>query len=378
MRSVFDEAKRGAEATGDEIFANPSFKNLSDDIIGLLPNPDYNYSTIDNILKAVTEYQRTKSLLLKTAHSPDRRHGAGYPGYDTLNHQTLLRYGNVELRAAENFLIRRDEQLAALEQLLPHLEDEERIYSPSRASGYLVADDCEWNLRRLMTNAGFYVENNIESALKCLEEWSTRYLRALRNAHLVWHNNFLPYFLKIELSNYQTHKVTPEYVSAPNIFQIYNTFELNEVVFVSPLSELIQQQADTGRLFRLYSGYDVPKFSLRAIPAWVSTWPNRPHSCWRETFSGLCEAVRMAHRERPFTVFASACGSYGLPLCDFVRQEYGCKVLYLGNFIHVAFGIRQRTTRNFMSGRINAEMWVDSDLAKYSNMSRIDNGRYLS
>ena len=378
MHGIFQETKRDAEITGDVLLPNSNLETLSDDVINMLPDPRYDYGAIDYLLKAITEFLRNSGRLARNSGvAPQRRPNAGYAVYDPNKHGTLLRYGVVELRVLENFLLDRDGQLSALEQLMPHLQDEERMYAPSRASGFLESDDYEWNLKRLMTNAGFYVESEIGSAWQTLEEWAERYLQAIRNANLVWHNGCLPYYLKIELNTYRSQTITPSYVNTPSIFQIYDAFQGNEVLIVTPLAELVRQQIESGRIRRLYDGYIVPEFSLRAVSAWVSTWPNRPHSDWRETYFRLCEAVQAAHRERPFTVFAAACGCYGLPLCDFVQQQIGCKVLYLGNSIHAAFGIRQRATRDFMSQRVNHEMWVESDLAKYKNMDRIDKGRYI-
>jgi hypothetical protein len=251
------------------------------------------------------------------------------------------------------------------------------MYAPKDGAGYLGGHDFGWNLRRLMTNAGFYVVRDRDRAYGALTEWAERYAAALKNSFLVWHNNFYPYYLKIELALWLKHHVLPNYVRSPNIFGIYDVMREREVIFMSPLAHLARKQAESGRLRKLYLNYSVPPFSLRALDAWISTWPNRPHEDWSQTFARLCESVESAYAVAPFEVFIASCGCYGLPICNYVRQRFGCRVLYIGNLSHVLFGIRQAATRDFMNGRVDVAMWLDSDLSRFPNVDRIDGGRYL-
>jgi hypothetical protein len=130
-------------------------------------------------------------------------------------------------------------------------------------------------------------------------------------------------------------------------------------------------------LRKLYKNFDVPEFALRAIPAWISIWPNRPHDDWTCTFERMCEALDAEYGKRPFDTFVASCGCYGLPICDYARVEHGCRVLYLGNYSHAFFGVMQNATRDFMKGHLNPEMWVQSDLARFPNLARIEHGRYV-
>jgi hypothetical protein len=159
----------------------------------------------------------------------------------------------------------------------------------------------------------------------------------------------------------------------PDRHQIYDSLAGKDVLFVSPLAHIVNGQVSSGRLKGLYRNYELPPFSLRAVPAWISTWPNRPHENWRETFRRMCDAVDAAHRERPFDVFIASCGCYGLPISDFARSQYGCSTLYIGHAAHTLFGLFPNPSNQ----AINPEMWAEGDLDRYTNVAKIDGGRYV-
>jgi len=184
------------------------------------------------------------------------------------------------------------------------------------------------------------------------------------------------YYWKIQRNLHERFGVVPRYISPTGVYDFYESVQNKEVLFASPLAQLVREQAASGRLQKLYKDFEVPLFSVRTVQAWISTWPNRPHSSWSDTFGRLCEAIEQEYRAKPFEVFVASCGCYGLPLCDFVRNRYGCSVLYIGHFSHVAFGVGCES--RWANARTpNPENWVHSDLGRYPNMDRIDRGRYV-
>lgn len=326
---------------------------------------------LDRCLDAVVCYRSLTRALPKVRLSS---HSSALAEYDVDAHPALLRFGNVELRVLQNYLNNREALRTACRALTAHLDDERTIYAPARATSYLTADDPDWNLRRLMTNAGFYMPRDPDLAWDALENWVRRYFHALEMGHLAWHNEHARYFLKVQCLMARRTGFVPQFVRPPDPFRIYSQLSGKRVLFLSPLAHLAQEQASTGRLRRLYKSREVPSFSLASIPAYISTWPNRPHSGWTETFGHLCKALDAARQRKEFDVFIASCGSYGLPICAHVRERYGCAVLYLGNFAHALFGIHQKSTRT--TPDMNAEMWVNSDLGHYPHMDRIDLGSY--
>jgi hypothetical protein len=375
VKGTIKAAQARAERAGQLLTASLDLWSLNNSILTRMPEFDIDYTAIDATRATIAIYRREIRKRKVVPMSLPRKNRKQQ--YDVHIHPSLVRYGNVELRVIQNFLLDPARQRAELDSLTGLMDREEAMYAPSRAASYLDGDDFDWNLRRLMTNAGFYASTASGTAGKALEKWAEAYVSALGDSHLVWHNDFSPYYLKIQRALWLRSGKMPTYVAAPNVFTIYDNIRGRAVLFLSPLAHLVRAQVDSGRLWNLYLDYKIPEFSLRALDAWISTWPNRPHSDWTETFEQLCESVDYAHAKKPFEVFIASCGCYGLPICDYVRRRYGCSVLYIGNFAHVLFGIRQRATRDYLSGRVNSEMWMDSDLRRFPNVERIDGGRYV-
>jgi hypothetical protein len=369
VRRAFGAAAEMASEAGRKFVPTVDFRAFSNDLLPLLPNREFGDDALKSMLFAISTYRAR----WRTERGNEVwRDGPQFPEYDMEQHPAFLRYGNVELRVIENFLLAPDDLKAAIGKITKKWQSEGEMYASSNASGTLIHDDPDWNLRRLMTNAGFYIGNDPDRAWEILTEWATGYISAICNSHLSWQNTKSLFFPRIQQSLYQRFGYVPAYVQLPGVRRLYENIKGKDILFVSPLAHIVNDQASTGRLWKLYKNYEVPSFTVRAVPAWISTWPNRPHSDWSESFSVLRDSVRAAYRERPFEVFIASCGCYGLPITDFVRSEYGCPTIYIGHQSHKLFGILPVS-----SEEINPEMWAKSDLGKYENMDRIDRGRYL-
>lgn len=369
VRRTFREAESIAGGAEKRFAPKIDFKSFTNDMVGLLDRPEFGDEAIAPLLFIITEYRKC----WRAADGREAwRDSPQYPEYDIQQHPSFARYGNVELRVVEDFLLAPDALRAAMERIAEKTSSEEEMYAPSESSGVFIHDSPDWNIRRLMTNAGFYVGADPDAAWKSLKEWAERYISALSHSHLSWQNTKAFYYLRVQRALHEASGYVPKYVELPGHRRIYQAFAGRDVLFASPLFHIVNEQISSGHIWKLYKDYDVPAFSARAVPAFVSTWPNRPHTDWSETFARMCDSLRAAHAERPFDVFVASCGCYGLPICDFARTEFGCATFYIGHQAHKLFGILPVSSEH-----INPEMWAASDLGKYPNVDRIDRGRYL-
>lgn len=288
-----------------------------------------------------------------------------------------LRYGNVELRVVENFLTRRDDLFAALDRVMGDGKDDEAMFADGDRTSHLATDDPDWNLRRLMTNAGFYASHDPQRARQDLDNWCRRYLAALQKAPLIGRPEVRLMTYGIQRALAQTGETLLSEGPGWEKLELYDHMAGREVLMVSPMADLVNAQAERGAFQNLFTDYQPPEFSVRAIPAPMSVWPHRPDDGWTASFEALCAGVAAAWTEKPFEVFVAACGCYGLPLSDHVARTFDVPVVYNGNMAHAFFGIRQAATERIMAGRRNDAAWVSSDLARYENVARIDGGRYV-
>ena len=110
-----------------------------------------------------------------------------------------VRYGNVELRVIENFLRNRKECISSISNVLARLDQESFIYKSMNTGKckWLTSDDYEFNLKALMTNAGFYFSKNIDQARNDLSYWANKYFEGLKLGQLFLYPSAYPFFLNI-------------------------------------------------------------------------------------------------------------------------------------------------------------------------------------
>jgi len=289
------------------------------------------------------------------------------------------RYGIVELRVIESYL--RDQSVVkeALTDIRHHLGDETYMYSEGTREHWLSVRDVNFNLRKLMTNAGFYFANELVSPdIDQLDAWLREYMSALENASALFPVPacYPSYFVTQDyLFRKQGH--LKNYVNFPAPARFYRSLKGEKVLFVTPFNREINHLYASGKIFRLYSDINIPDYDLMAVPAFISTYPNRPHHSWAETFEKMRDEVDKAFERENFTIFFASCGCYGMPICDYVYRRYGVVSVYYGNHTNTLFGIRQAGSEAFLSERRILENWAMGHLGDVRNMSKIDDGRYI-
>jgi hypothetical protein len=374
IRGAIMDAIRDAHLlAGDcSLRADADPQRISESLSKEIGHPNLDLTQIDQIREVIACFTVLSQPFKSTSREP-----APYPLFDLEKQRNVVRYGNVELAALESYLRDPDKLLAALEAVVAVQTDETAMYAKPVRKHYLATEDYAWNIRKLMTNAGFYAQPDVSAAWSALVDWAERYLSAMRYSYLAAYAGALPFSFAIMRMVWERFGEELGTVRNPTAFEVYPALEGQDVVFMSPLAEQVARQVESGNISRLFTNYQIPDFTLRTLPAWISTWPNRPHNDWSETFSRMCDSVDASYRQRPFDIFIASCGCYGLPICDYARSTYGCKTLYLGNIMHAFFGVRQKSTAGFARGNVDPDAWIDGDLSRYANLDRIDGGRYI-
>jgi len=300
-----------------------------------------------------------------------------YPSIDPDIHRTVFRYGNVELQALENYVQFKAETKQALSKILTLYGDEQFMYQAELQKNHLSGDNIFRNLKKLITNAGLYGNEDVASTWHAFETWCELYLEGLGSGFLASYPPAYPFYFKVQRHIWEARQVAPKYLAHPSGFEIYKLLEGKKVLFVTPFADLVNRQHQSGRIKRLFRNFEVPDFSLQCLDAPVTTWPNSPHGTWLETFEHLSRAVEEAISSNGCDVFIASCGCYGIPLCNRVSTNHAINSYYFGNITNFYFGVMQNASKNILTDEINLEMWIKSDLSKFPNVSKIDGGRYV-
>jgi hypothetical protein len=289
----------------------------------------------------------------------------------------VIRYGNVELRVLENYLTDEASLRQAMATICTSSRDEQYMYRDCHRSSFLSASDVELNLRMLMTNAGLYTGVETQAAWDCLEFWCKSYAEAIKMLPLAAFPPAYPFFFNVQRSIWEVSAIKKAYVVHPGILDFYRFAEGRKLLVVSPLATMISSQVESGNTRSLLKTHQLPELSVETVEAPVSTFPNKPHGSWLESFQLLTDQIDKSFSRSPSAAFAASCGAYGLPLCGYVAKKYSIPVFYVGNILHAYFGILQNATINFMQDERNEMAWIRGNLSRFQNIEKIDSGRYV-
>lgn len=288
--------------------------------------------------------------------------------------ECVLRPGNVELAALQSVLYapeQLEEALAAIRRNHLNTAWMER----QRDHWWFDPSDVVENLCRLHTYAGFYA--NAHAPLDDLERWSRGTLGALLHGQVVSAHT-TTWFYPVAQSLFEQTGLVPELTQWPGDQAFYDFIAGQEVLFVTPLAADVEKQHRSGKAFDLFSDLKIQPYGLRLVEAPMSIYPNRPRGGFNESLEHCLEQIDVLYRVRPFTVFTAACGGYGLPLCETVKERYGVSCVYTGNQMHAFFGVQQNASASWRKEQRKPENWVISTaLNAVPGVGRVDAGRYL-
>lgn len=289
-----------------------------------------------------------------------------------------VRYGVVELRVIENFFRIRDKCVDSVSNVIGRLDDESFIFKSMNQGQckWISADDYEFNLKALMTNAGFYFSKNLEQAKNDLSYWAHKYLEGLKLGQLFLCPPGYPFFWNVWNILEKDYKGHVEYVNFPDPERFFGMLKGKKVLIVTPFKELCERMVSEKRLQNLYKNFTVDtEFIFIKSP--MSIYPSRPSESWSSSFNELVNITAESFVNNKADIFMGSCGCYGIPLATEMYKKFNCPSVYYGNFLHTLLGIRQGCSKDFGDGFINEELRLDSDLSKYQNLSLIDGGRYV-
>ena len=122
------------------------------------------------------------------------------PTVDVKSKDLYIRHGNVELRVLESYLREKYNLLDALDSVSERINLVDFIYRDmvQDQARWLSAGDVQYNIKALMTNAGFYFSNNskIDASLD-LELWCEYSLKGLSYGNIFLYPPAYPWFLNI-------------------------------------------------------------------------------------------------------------------------------------------------------------------------------------
>jgi hypothetical protein len=133
-----------------------------------------------------------------------------------------------------------------------------------------------------------------------------------------------------------------------------------KVLVVSPFSRTIQHNFHNRHNF--FRNYEYPDFELKTYnsPITYKGLPDElyPHRSWFST----AEAMKLEIGQIDFDIALLSCGSYSMPIGDFICRNMRKKAVYVGGVLQLYFGIMGRRYMNsFFLDQINPGSFVKAE-----------------
>jgi len=172
------------------------------------------------------------------------------------------------------------------------------------------------------------------------------------NSHKVNHRTVEPYFLNSPWSLNLNGK---------------------KVLVINPFSYSIKQQYL--KIKNIWGDKKVlPNIDLITYKSVQSVGELRPHSSWVESLNIMKEHISKID----FEIALLGCGTYGLPLVNFIKNDLKKSSIYIGGAIQIMFGIRgQRWDNHDEINKFFNENWVyPNELETPENYKILEGGCY--
>jgi hypothetical protein len=147
-------------------------------------------------------------------------------------------------------------------------------------------------------------------------------------------------------------------------WSLFNAFreilQQKKVLILTPFSQTIENNFHNRQNF--FKNYEYPEFTAIPLttPITYQGLPSDlyPHSDWFETVDALQADVAKIE----FDIALLSCGSYAMPLGDYIVRALGKKAIYVGGILQLYFGIMGRRYENiFFTSQINEEFFVRAE-----------------
>ncbi len=219
--------------------------------------------------------------------------------------------------------------------------------------------------------AGFYGDGGIP-------EYAKLYASALTSSDFTvrWDHSLIN-----DAQDYLFEKYTPDSIKISNrgIEPFYfedpwsQSLKGKKVLVIHPFKDSIESQYKKREL--IYPDSNIlPEFDLTVIQSVQSIGGVGPHKNWKESLEHMKNEIR----DVDFDIALLGCGSYGLPLVDFVKTEMNRSAIYIGGGLQLLFGIKGlRWNNNQEVQSLYNEHWIEADgEERPANYKMFENGCY--
>ena len=343
-------------------------------------NNNINYNDIIHIYIIIINIFRSKNKVIN-----DSIYKLKYPEIYSLdlivNNEPLLllRPGNIEIHTVNSFFYNDNETIKKAINIIINSNNDDMYLINKKC--YLVThkniESVVSYIKKLMTNAGFYIDNDKKRSFICLEYFCNEYKNAILNCDYLLKWNLVNY-ISSDLLNEKKKMGKIKYFGYNNN-NIYKLLNNKNILFLTPFKSQIDDIYKSGKIYKLRKTNNLENINLYTIEAFLTTYPNKIHKDFIDTINYYFKMIDEIMENNNINLFTCSVGAYGLILCNYVYTKYKITCFYTGHIINKFFGIysNRMINKNLFDNEYNIENFEGSNInLKYHNIDKIENNCY--
>jgi len=230
----------------------------------------------------------------------------------------------------------------------------------------------------LDNNAGIYYRNEAD-----IKRYNNYYNNALKNSDglATWNDNVLKeqqYFIeKFKLPKLHYQVIEPFYQIEANIIPWTHHLSNKKILIISPFIDSFIQQQD--KQFKLFKNTNIflPNQQLIYYKSLNTSAGNRieGQSNWMDTYIKMIKDIN----KLDFDVALVSCGGYGLPICNYIKENMKKSAIYVGGGLQLFFGVignRWLTDPNWRQRIFESPSEFIRPIEKQENSERVEGSCY--
>ena len=161
------------------------------------------------------------------------------------------------------------------------------------------------------------------------------------------------------------------------LLEYYTNILNKKVLIVSNFTQSMKKQLEKYK--EIFPEYNINIKNFVFYNSYQTILGNTPHDNWYETYKVMQQDISQLEFDYVFL----GCGSYGLPLSNFIHKKMNKSVFYIGATIQLLFGIigkrwmdRLKNPKYWMNKYYN-DKWIHPDKSEIpNNFKNVENGCY--
>ena len=198
------------------------------------------------------------------------------------------------------------------------------------------------DMNELYKNCGIYDKNNNIKAF--INFWNYTY-RSIKSCNALASMNYDAKIMHVEKTFASMHSLPqihsrvlePFYICEANMSPWTLKLKGKRVLIINPFVESFKKQLVNN--FRIFKDETMKIFMDDQEFIFYKSYQTQAHNYVHDNWEQTLEHMKNDIKKLQFDIALLGCGAYGIPLCDFIKNDMNKSAIYIGGGLQLLFGV---------------------------------------